>query len=187
MALLFEMPCVWSRMAELMRPHLMFSCDDLRIAFSLSQPAGWVGSQSCVPSALASEERMLGKMMNVECRLSCASDPGCYCYAMVEDVCYSGYSECECAAARNSSCCVETGDDGFVMFKDMVRCACVCLAYLYCDHLFSASVLMYLYLQPAGWIGFQSCVPRLSDERVVGAVSNVECRLSCASDPGCYC
>ena len=75
--------------------------------------------QSCVP--LLSDERVVGAVSNVECRVSCASDPGCYCYAMVDEVCYSGYSECECAAARNRTSCYEAHDDGFVLFKDVVR------------------------------------------------------------------
>ena len=93
------------------------------------QPAGWIGFQSCVPPA--SDERVVGAVSNVECRLSCASDPGCYCYAMVDEVCYSGYSECECEVARNDSLCYEAGDGGFVMFKDAVRCARVLLPFVH--------------------------------------------------------
>ena len=63
----------------------------------------------------------LGAIGHEECRLSCASDADCYCYAYVDGVCYSGLSRCACEAARTASECDEAVDGGFVVHKEMVR------------------------------------------------------------------
>ena len=83
------------------------------------QAAGWRDFQSCVPPLELGVER--GAMGHAECRLSCASDPECYCYSHVSGVCYSGMSRAVCAEAYNESGCYEAGGDGFVVHKDMVR------------------------------------------------------------------
>ena len=54
------------------------------------------------------------------CRLRCASDPECYCYSIVDEVCYTG-NQCECEAGRNESYCVEVKGNGLVVYKDLVR------------------------------------------------------------------
>ena len=89
------------------------------------QPEGWADFDSCIPAV--DESRMVGvlgagsrEMTYEECRQSCASDPECYCYAVVDNKCYSGLSHCACETARNTSCCHEAGDEGFMVHKDIL-------------------------------------------------------------------
>ena len=106
------------------------------------QPEGWADFDTCVPPLDAAAVVVeigygAGQVTYEACRLSCASDASCYCYVVVDGVCYSGLSRCACEAARGSGC-AEVGERGFVVHKDMVRC-CVGLAFLSCGrHLRSA-------------------------------------------------
>ena len=88
------------------------------------QPEGWADFDTCVPpldtAAVVFEIGYgAGQVTYEECRLSCASDASCYCYVVVDGVCYSGLSRWACEAARGSGC-VDVEDDGFVVRKSLV-------------------------------------------------------------------